>query len=279
MPGTHTSSGERHAMTKRYQSGESVIDIAKSFGRDRNTVYDELQRGGVVCHGRLSWSRRYHVDETFFDVIDTEMKAYWLGFISADGTIAKSRLEVGLAIVDSSHITKMLDDMKSNHPVRRIQCCVDGVVHESARIQIGSVKLVRSLARHGVMPNKSLSLRPCENIPESFHHHYWRGLVDGDGGIGYTYSRGNGSIQWCVYLAGSEHIVNGFTKWVRRFIDRNPSPQSAGKAWQIKYNGNRTTKVIVQELHRDATRWLDRKKHLADVVMKVELQRGMIHAG
>lgn len=49
--------------------------------------------------------RSYALQEDYFDKIDTQEKAYWLGFIAADGCIGEQRgkpsvLVVGLAEKD-----------------------------------------------------------------------------------------------------------------------------------------------------------------------------------
>ena len=51
-------------------------------------------------------SRKYNFDENFFDKIDTEEKAYWLGFIYADGAIFKRTLSIRLSTKDIHHLEK-----------------------------------------------------------------------------------------------------------------------------------------------------------------------------
>ena len=43
-----------------------------------------------------------------FEIIDTEEKAYWLGFLYADGSVSSTdnRIELGLAEKDLNHIEK-----------------------------------------------------------------------------------------------------------------------------------------------------------------------------
>ena len=36
--------------------------------------------------------RKYHCDDGYFDLIDSEAKAYWLGFLAADGNIDVKRV-------------------------------------------------------------------------------------------------------------------------------------------------------------------------------------------
>ena len=63
-------------MISAYLSGESVVSIAKRFECDRKTVYRGLRGSDIVRHGRLRWARKYQVNESFFDHIDTEAKEY-----------------------------------------------------------------------------------------------------------------------------------------------------------------------------------------------------------
>ena len=56
--------------------------------------------------------RKHFFNENYFEVIDSEDKAYWLGFISADGCVAKSskynsyRLQIAISSIDSDHLNK-----------------------------------------------------------------------------------------------------------------------------------------------------------------------------
>lgn len=53
--------------------------------------------------------RKYKVNEDYFKLIDTEEKAYWLGFLYADGCVTQAtkyskRLQVNLSIKDINHL-------------------------------------------------------------------------------------------------------------------------------------------------------------------------------
>lgn len=54
------------------------------------------------------------IDNTVFDVIDTEEKAYWLGFLYADGNIGSTecKLEVNLQASDWEHMKKFQEFLK-----------------------------------------------------------------------------------------------------------------------------------------------------------------------
>ena len=58
--------------------------------------------------------RKYSLNEDYFKKIDTETKAYWLGFLYADGQIsADSRYSLRLALSkkDYNHIVKLKNEL------------------------------------------------------------------------------------------------------------------------------------------------------------------------
>src|SRR5690606_11965662 len=119
--------------------------------------------------------RKYNVNDDFFDLIDTEEKAYWLGFLSADGCITRGNiLKVRLAKYDENHLSKFLKSLKSDNKIYRDK--------NSVEIQISSQKLCDDLTRIGITRNKSLTIKPI-NLPTEIYRHYWRGIFDGDGSI------------------------------------------------------------------------------------------------
>ncbi len=98
--------------------------------------------------------------KTFFDVIDSEEKAYWLGFIYADGNVSKNgyTLTIGLQATDSSHLMKLADIFK--RPVHfYTQKAHPSVPRERQTVflRVCSKHVVAQLNRHGIYPAKSRS--------------------------------------------------------------------------------------------------------------------------
>lgn len=71
-----------------YNSGLSTVKIGKMFGKHYSTVRNILINNGVKLRSNKINSRKYTINENYFKNIDTEEKAYWLGFIYADGYIS-----------------------------------------------------------------------------------------------------------------------------------------------------------------------------------------------
>lgn len=50
--------------------------------------------------------RKYSLNESYFEKIDSEEKAYFLGFLFSDGSVSKYSLNLSLAEVDKEILEK-----------------------------------------------------------------------------------------------------------------------------------------------------------------------------
>lgn len=224
--------------------------------------YARWQRNGDPGGGR----RAYSFDETFFDVIDTEAKAYWLGFITADGCVvlgrdaggwAIRRMSVKLQASDSGHLEKLKSDMKADNPVRPVPAVTTG--HPQAEFTLSSAHLVESLIRLGVTPRKSLTATPWDG-PGNLMRHYWRGMVDGDG----TIIRHPGEREkWHVRLLGSEACIEAFRLWGAAVCGSAADKYPKGRIWTWTAGGLASPQALVRALYDGSTVYLDRKYELA----------------
>lgn len=116
----------------------------------------------------------------FFHNIDTEAKAYWLGFIYADGNIRADyrTMRINLSTKDESHLKKFADLFKL-----KIRHGKGGKGHKYAYCALNCTVLCKKLEEIGIMPNKSNkdSRILFSNIPDHLMNHFIRGFFDGDG--------------------------------------------------------------------------------------------------
>jgi len=133
--------------------------------------------------------RKYLLDLNYFEVIDSPDKAYFLGFIAADGCVRKPlRGPLALSIKVSSKDEQILFDllkcMKSNNAVSR-SCYTTPwkrVVKEASYVTLISAKLCADLARHNVCERKTRDYEPVP-LPSPLMPHFIRGYFDGDGTV------------------------------------------------------------------------------------------------
>ena len=157
-----------------HKSGKGVTEIGRLLKLDRSAISRHLKKRGYD-------TSRNPLIKNIFHTIDTEEKAYWLGFLYADGYISKhNQIEVGLSLKDEEHLYKLkkfvntnTDIIKDNHRCRLLFC---------------SKEMTADLAALGCVNNKSLILTfPSEEqVPQYLLRHFLRGYVDGDGCLCYT---------------------------------------------------------------------------------------------
>jgi hypothetical protein len=202
-------------------------------------------------------------DRAYFDAIDSHEKAYWLGFLTADGcvcTVPCSSLSVALQVGDIAHLRRLALDMgDSRIPVL-------SQAHGTVRLAWYSKQIVESLIRLGVEPRKSgVGILP--SYPLCYERDFWRGIFDGDGCIGVQ-SRSRQATSYSLSLAGSRDILNGFQVWMQGFgvapqkIVQARNQNGPAGTYVFYVCGNRQVERLLSAMYEGATRCLDRKYEL-----------------
>nr|DAG76107.1 MAG TPA: LAGLIDADG DNA endonuclease family [Caudoviricetes sp.] len=197
----------------------------------------------------------------FFENIDTEEKAYWLGFIAADGCVAKHMRSctIELARRDREHLIKFEKVFGGYYKVKDYDR-----EFPSSAITISSVKCCYDLLKYGITPAKSLTLDvDFSLIEKSLIRHFIRGYFDGNGSIYCNYpNRKNGYNyeEWGCNLVGAKSIISS----IANFFYPKRIPRQKEGCYQIDYNGTTTAYDVLSKLYEDCTIFLQRKKDLYD---------------
>lgn len=219
--------------------------------------------------------RRLPLRENAFATV-TDDSAYWTGFLMADGCVVRDphgqmRVQVVLADVDRSHLTKLRDFLGSGHRISTVQYPAKSIRGRPVRAATGvsfrvrSDRLAEDLSRYGVTPNKTH--RECVAGLEN-NRDFWRGYVDGDGCIRLSHSYHG--IWPAIEVVGSYQIVSQFANYVNSIVPtsvltphrlrQSPSTFSVGAcSW--------TAVAVVKNLYRGAVTFLDRKMVRANEIL------------
>jgi len=206
--------------------------------------------------------RKYVVNEEYFSKIATGEQAYWLGFITADGSISSSRwpsLRIELKDSDEGHLLKFARAVGTDAPTRKTgQRCV--------AISVSSPRLVKDLADLGVTSRKSLVVEPPLDRLVGVEPYYWRGLWDGDGTI-HKKSRDRGG--WDIGCVGSFACIDGFGVWAREISGSKARPNNKSSKnpdfWQWHLGGTTKAQLLAEQLRLAGIGFgLDRKQALLD---------------
>lgn len=182
----------------------SLTELSKQSGIDRRTLSTNFKNMGIEIVNKQNLTR---FDEHVFDEIDNESKAYWLGFIFADGYISSSsnNFELSLGIRDIDHLKKFSEFMKYKGEIKQdsYRC----------RFSLKNKHLWKTLNLYGCVPKKSLILKfPNKNIfkSEDLIRHFIRGYFDGDGCI--TYQKDTYSVSAVCSVLGTPEFLFDFEK-------------------------------------------------------------------
>lgn len=121
----------------------------------------------------------YSLDENYFSKIDTDIKAYFLGFIAADGCIHKNEskqdiLKICISKKDEELLIKFKEELKTNKPLSYRN-------GKYVTLEISSDKIVKDLGKYNLVPNKTYKDIVSDNLPSKFVLSFIRGYTDGDG--------------------------------------------------------------------------------------------------
>lgn len=190
------------------------IFYPKQINYTRNT--------NIYCSDTCRFTlRTYNLDQNYFNIIDTEDKAYWLGFIYADGNIYKSTFTVKLNIKDEEHLMCLKNCLKLDSDIKYVphnNCC---------EIRAYSIKLVEGLKQHGVMSNKTFKIE-MPLLREDLYNDFIRGYFDGDGCI-YVGKKYHGFSMYTASNKFQDSLFNYFENNLNIRLNRCKSNLSKSK--------------------------------------------------
>lgn len=219
---------------------------------------------------------KYSVNQNYFSNIDNEWKAYWLGFLYADGYVifddstskTKCILGVGLSAKDEGHLFKLKDSLQTDSPIKRFNTNYKNC--ESSKLTVCNLKIVKDLCQLGCVPNKSLILQFPETfiVPDELIRHFMRGYFDGDGCVSVNKTKRTVHLN----VIGTKDFLEEWRKVLFEKIDVPitdivRSKDSNAFAWQT---GNiYAIEKIYKFLYKDCNIWLDRKLNKFDDVFSL----------
>lgn len=244
---------QKDLIVKMHLEGKSAASIARELKYCHSAISEYLNSLGYDQP-----LNKHEVNLDFFKKIDTEIKAYVLGFWYADGNVVKDKIRLQITDLDIlERIKKEIDytgdlyitqPRKENH---KTQYC----------LSIARGEVVEDMIRLGCVPNKTLVTKfPTQDIvPQELIRHFIRGYIDGDGNI-YAPNRAN--IIRCQIVGTKEFLqgielfaksVNSKCSWTQRFPERNNNNHN------LIISGNANCIKFLDEIYRDSIIHLDRK--------------------
>lgn len=167
----------------------------------------------TVVHHKTK-GQTYTFDDSYFESIDTQSKAYILGFIAADGYVCRDGrgFIIKLHRKDRALLEQIGEEITgTNAFVKDSPPTYDRVY---SVLHIPCKKMNADLRSKGLLPNKSYALtsESYYHVPDSLRRHYLRGYFDGDGHVRFGVKYGQSRYYTVKIIGTKEFLENTYCK-------------------------------------------------------------------
>ena len=246
-----------YIIDKYVNENYSLKQLGKEFGCSYGTIRNLLNKHHIASRGN---KQGYPRNEFYFNKIDTPEKAYWLGFLYADGCTHNGSSEVSIQLTDKEHIEKFKQAIGAiNHKIVEIHDTRGENAKTLYMFSIKDKQLHADLCKWGCVPNKTFLINKIPNIPRDYVSHFLRGYFDGDGSLHYLKSTNNFRIS---FTCGSVEFLEDIQKELGTSLSiRNEKGTNSN---YLQISGRHQVERILNYLYKDSTESmrLDRKYDL-----------------
>lgn len=236
----------------------SCRDLAKEYGMSESGISNMLKQNNVsVRQIQGLCNRVYNVNEKYFEKIDTEDKAYFLGLLYADGHNNNEGFRISLQERDKDILEVFKRKIEFSGELKFVSKKNKNWQNQFA-LSVFSMKISNDLNKLGCFNRKSLVLSfPFGLVPDDLLHHFVRGVWDGDGCF---YINKNQSSKNVISVISSVNFIES----LKTILDElgfcnNVYSVGQNKVLEIN-NGTNNTKVnFLEWLYKNATIYFERK--------------------
>ena len=239
-----------------YNQNLTTVEIAEKLGCGHSNISRRLKKAGISYKRDYSKRKlptrinRHKINEYFFETIDSESKAYFLGLMYSDGSVSKSTFY--LKLKDEDIILKFRDALECDYPVRKIS--YGG--YDAYILAVYSKTSCNNLIKQGCFINKAKIIR-LPKLKEDLYRHFIRGFFDGDGCLQLQ-----DKLYHCRFDLTSASKL--FLEDVRPLITANAKTngylgkETKNEVWHLNYTGHQVIKIL-DWLYNDSHYYLNRK--------------------
>jgi len=236
------------------------------------------------------------INHYYFESIDTEYKAYILGFIFADGSIhtvkesirnknkevyrirERKRFVISIQKPDGYILEPLAEDLNVTIVTRNPPSTIKNNWQPQSKITVCSDSIFDDLQKLGCYPNKSTVGMDFPTLLPEFIPHFIRGFFDGDGSLGIkieknTYQRKSKYVlknpakplRYTIRIIFSS-VSKSFLEQIEKYLTEHTPCTFVYEQYKNKkcYNmvsyGITSTQNICNFLYKDASYFLERKK-------------------
>lgn len=166
---------EINILKKLYNSNTTMKEISVILNRTYLSVRSKAVELKLSTPGKIK--KKYSVNDSYFEKIDTIEKAYIFGLWCSDGCISQNRFDIAQHSDDEYILNKIKNIFSYTGPLKK-----NGP--HNVRLSINNKKICEDIKNLGGMERKSVVM-PFPKVPEEYYFDFIRGYCDGDGSVWY----------------------------------------------------------------------------------------------
>lgn len=195
---------------KLYTQGNNIESISKQLN-----CYPQAVASVLKHIGEYKSYRPNQGNTRYFQNIDSNIKAYFLGFIAADGCVqSNGKNSYGLTITlhekDRVILDKLREEIGSEKPLILIPS------KNHIRFTLFNKDMYNDLNKLGIVPNKSLIIEDIiKNIPQEYRHSFVLGYFDGDGSVTLPTDPRKPNMNTkriAIFIRGTKELLSGIVE-------------------------------------------------------------------
>lgn len=229
----------KNEIANRYQNSQSIHRIQSDMKISPKRIKKILNEYNIP---EISYCKRVNplINEDFFEEIDSEDKAYWIGWIITDGCIsAHNMLSLTLQQQDVDILQQLERDLGLTDRISIVN-------NKYNRLSFCCKKIVNDLGKYGIVMNKTFSVR-LPKVEERLIPHLLRGCFEGDGGV--CYSKRRGKIENEVNFCGNYECVSDFQRLICKFGVTKNKISKNNSIWRVRWSSKKDLKKIFEVLY------------------------------
>ena len=260
---------EKEKIIKYYYDNPhiNVKEINKKFKLTNRTMKNLFKEFNIDSHKK----NRYTINESFFDNIDCELKAYLLGYLFADGFVGDKKynnIVFSQKEEDAESVELLKKSIKYTGKLRISE--PGPKTFDNAQNQIvinfSSKHMANTLRNYGLLKKELYTSFP--ELNSDLIRHFIRGYFDGDGSISLTKSRYKDNIYYrgALNFIINKNLINFFLSLfnnVHFTIDQSKTDYMI----YLKCGSKKDTKFFYDYFYKDSKYFLSRKKKKFDEII------------
>lgn len=235
-------------LIEEYLNGSSLAALSRKYNIGSYRIKSLLQKNNITIRSRNEQNkyspqnqRKYFINDNYLDNIDCEDKAYFLGFLAADGTIqSDGSIKIALSSVDKELLIKFQKVLETNYPIR------DSITKDGFNIStfvFRSNNIREQLTKYNIVKNKTYTYTFPNNLEQKYISSFIKGYWDGDGTI--CLSGGYPRTSLCSYKRDFlEEVVNKLES-IYEIPRVNVYKKKDSNTWYFQYS-----KISSEKLYR-----------------------------